>query len=282
MKTSDWSLTPSVRAISRLFYCGIIFHFLSLFLLADEPILAKDQEWGDLTGRFLFDGPPPKPMEVRIDKDEKFVKEPIYSESLVVDAKTRGIANVLLRLMPNEDAVLRIHSDYEKDQKEPVTMSVTGFRFHPHIALVRTGQPFVIRCKDPVGHNPKVDYFNNSNFSEIAPFNGTYQRVLSKPESYPSPISCSVHPWETGWVMVQDHPYMALTVPTGEFTLKNLPVGKHKFCVWHETCGFVTKATLDGRKQEWKKGRIELDIKPGRNDLGDIIVPGEILKRKDK
>ena len=43
---------------------------------------AADQQWGDLTGRFIFDGDPPKPVEMMtFEKDKRVVKEPIFSES---------------------------------------------------------------------------------------------------------------------------------------------------------------------------------------------------------
>lgn len=73
---------------------------------------------------------------------------------------------------------------------------------------------------------------------------------------------------------------MALTSTTGEFIIKNLPVGKHSFRVWHETCGFVTKVRRDGHEQQWMKGRLEIEIKPGWNDLGDVLVSNETLQRK--
>ena len=36
------------------------------------------------------------------------------------------------------------------------------------------------------------------------------------------------------WHLPLDHPYGAVTDADGNFTIKNLPVGTHKFRIWHE------------------------------------------------
>jgi hypothetical protein len=266
--------------MSRGIVVGLAFFLFCPVAFSADPLSIKDQKWGDLTGRFIFDGEPPKPIELNINKDTEAVKGPVFSESLLVDAKTRGIANVLVRLMPNKDELLQIHPHYEKNRQELVTTRIIGFRFHPHITLVRTGQTLEILSKDSVSHNSKVDFFNNLSYSDVIPANGSLRKVLSKPEPVPCPACCSIHPWESGRLVVQDHPYMTLTSPIGEFALKNLPVGKHSFCFWHETCGFVNKVRRDGKAQEWKKGRLEFEIRPGPNNLGDVLVPAELLMSK--
>jgi hypothetical protein len=155
-----------------------------------------------------------------------------------------------------------------------------GLRFQPHCVVFRTGQKLTILNKDPVGHNTPIESGKNPEFHRLIPSGGPIDKILKNSEPAPLSISCNIHPWENGYFLVQDHPYMALTSPTGEFTLKNLPLGKHSFHVWHEMGGNVTKARRNGEEQEWKKGRIELEIRPGRNDLGDVLVPAASLKRK--
>jgi hypothetical protein len=44
-----------------------------------------------------------------------------------------------------------------------------------------------------------------------------------------------------GWVVVQEHPYYAVTDVEGSFRITNVPAGKHKVEVWHETLGKQTK-----------------------------------------
>ena len=251
----------------------------SAALRAAEPSEAK-REWGDLTGRIIFDGVPPKPIELRVDKDKEVVKGPILSESLVVDAKNRGLSNVFVWLVPDPDKPPVEHPDYSKAKTEPAIIQMKGLRFQPHCVVFRTGQTLKILQKDPKGHNPRFNSLNNPEYSTLIPAGGPIDKVMKNSEPAPLPISCNIHPWMSGYFLCRDNPYMALTSPTGEFTLKNLPVGKHSFRIWHEEGGLLTKARRNGEKQEWKKGRIELEIRPGRNDLGDVLVPAASLQRK--
>lgn len=255
-----------------IFLCGAA-------LRAADPSDAK-REWGDLTGRIIFDGVPPKPVELTVNKDIEVVKGPIFGESLVVDAKTRGLANVFVWLVPDPDEPLVEHPDYAKAKTEPAIIRMKGLRFQPHCMVFRTGQTLKILQKDPKGHNPRFDSVNNTDYSSLIPAGGPIDKIMKNSEPAPLAISCSIHPWMSGYYLCRDDPYMALTASTGEFTIKNLPVGKHTFNFWHETGKHLTKARRNGEKQEWKKGRIELEIRAGRNDLGDVLVPAASLERK--
>ena len=45
----------------------------------------------------------------------------------------------------------------------------------------------------------------------------------------------------------------------------------------HACCGYVKKATVAGKEVEWLRGR-EVEIKPGKNNLGDVLVKPEVFK----
>ena len=248
-------------------------------VFADDPTASKDQQWGDLTGRFIFDGEPPKPVELIVNKDMAVAKGPIFDESLVVDAKTHGLANVFVWLIPNPDEPVEEHPDYAKSKLEPVILNRKGLRYQPHCVLFRTGQKLMILNQDPVGHHANLASIKNPEFHSLIPGGESVNKVLKNSEPVPLGIDCNIHPWMSAYFLCQDHPYMTLTSPTGEFTLKNLPVGKHSFRIWHESGGFLAKSHRNGEK-DWKMGRIELEIRPGRNDLGDVLVPAASLKRK--
>lgn len=263
----------------RQLFFAITLLGLGPVVFADDPTASKDQQWGDLTGRFIFDGEPPKPVELIVNKDMAVVKGSIFSESLVVDSKTHGLANVFIWLASDPDEPVAEHPEYAKSKKEPVVLQIKGLRFQPHCMEFRTGQTIKIMNKDPVGHNANLVGPKNLEYSTLIPAGPNIDKILKTAESAPLPISCNIHPWMSAYYLCQDHPYMALSSPTGEFTLKNLPVGKHSFNAWHESGSFLAKAHRNGEK-DWRKGRIELEIRPGRNDLGDVLVPAASLKRK--
>ena len=67
-------------------------------------------------------------------------------------------AGVAARIAANKIAA---HPDFDATKTTPATLDNKGCTFVPHIVLVRTGQPFVIKNSDPVGHNTNVKLMKN-------------------------------------------------------------------------------------------------------------------------
>ena len=78
--------------------------------------------------------------------------------------------------------------------------------------------------------------------------------------------------------MISDHPYVAVTDKDGKFELKNVPVGPHNFMFWQEKSGYLATVTIRGQEESWRRGTTEIDIKPGVNDMGTIIVKAESIQ----
>jgi len=54
-------------------------------------------------------------------------------------------------------------------------------------------------------------------------------------------VTCDVHSWMTGWIVVTDSPYVVATDVSGTFKIEGVPAGTHTLEVWHETLGRVTQ-----------------------------------------
>jgi hypothetical protein len=246
---------------------------------ASGPLTAQDDksEWGNLKATFLYDGEPPQPVRLKVDKDENVAKGPIFDRSLVVDARTKGIEYVCVWLHVEARAPLpKIHPDYAEAAKKPVAMDFLGLQLEPHIVSVRTGQPLVIGNPDPVGHNPTdITSGKNVELCRVIPAGGPFIRIMQHAEARPIPVACTIHPWESGRVIIKDHPYVGISYRDGTVLIKNLPVGKHTFSVWQECCGFVQNVKRDGKLEKWEHGRVTIDIQPGDNDLGEILCKPE-------
>ena len=79
-----------------------------------------------------------------------------------------------------------------------------------------------------------------------------------------------------GYVLVKEHPYMAVSTDDGSFIIENLPAGVPiEFQVWHETAGYVTEINKGGSPTEWSRGRFELTLTEGETDLGQVLVDPE-------
>jgi hypothetical protein len=241
-------------------------------LALGQSLHAADKaRWGDLTATFVYDGEPPERRPLRVDKDRGLYKDPILDPSLIVDAKTKGIANVVGWLhMVRGASPPAIHPGYEKSAKDEIVIDTIRGNIEPHVCLLRTSQTLHTKNSEPIGHHLNCHLFPPPNLISAS---GS-RKLQLKPESsnsQPAPVACSIHPWENGYLLVRDHPYMALSNDQGQLTINNLPVGKHTFTFWHERSGFITAVKRDGKAEKWKLGRLEVDIKPGRNDLGVIV-----------
>jgi plastocyanin len=245
---------------------ALILMTVGIFGLAS---VAQAQQWGDLEGTFLFKGTPPTPAKINPTKDPEFCgKHPLVEEQVVVNKENNGLQNVVVYLA---DATKpKIHPDYEKDAKAEVKLDNENCRFAPHVAAIRTGQTLLLGNKDPIGHNTKADFFANTPFNDLIPAGGSTKKTFAKAEGTPSPISCSIHPWMTAYLLIREDPYFAVSDKDGKIAIKNLPAGEHTFVVWSNK--FITKPTVDGKAVDWARGRVKINIKAGANSLGKVEV----------
>jgi len=241
---------------------------------------AEAAEWGDLSLRIVYDSdklPVPKPIAAAAGVAFCGGLAGLKTDDLLVNPKDRGVANVFVYLF--EDAGrFAVHPDYARSQKKEAVMANKGCVFEPKALTMQLGQTFVGTNPDPVGHNMKLDSFDNVSFNLAIGAGGKITNTFKLPEITPLKVTCTSHQWMAGLVLVRDDPYAAVSDASGKVKLANLPAGKWNFRIWHERCGFVNKATLSGKAADWPRGRIQWEIKPGPNDLGDILVKPAMFK----
>ncbi len=190
---------------------------------------------------------------------------PLPEETLIVDAETKGIANIVVYL---KKAPKDIHRDLKVSKEKQVVFDQKNCRFTPHFLLVRTDQEILVKSNDPVAHSTKITPFRNppENIT-IRPNDrvGTAMKC-NNPESVPTTVTCAFHPHMMAYWMILDHPYMAITDKEGKFKIENLPEGEYEFTVWHERVGYIERA-------------LEVVIDPDATDeLGQIEVPAAKIK----
>jgi hypothetical protein len=245
-------------------------------------------EWGDLRGRFVLDGEPPVPEKVNVTTDkEECCKHDLKVETLVVNPDNHGLQNVMIYLFQNKAGArataydkqqVPIHESYLPLAQESVKLDNNGCRFDPHVSLVWTRQTVMLGNSDPIGHNVKIDCIENVSSNDMIAAGLTQERKFDKPERLPVRVSCSIHPWMCGWMVVRDTPYMAVTDADGKFVIKNLPAGEWQFMFYHEKAGYVSDVKVHGKPEVWKRGIATLTIKSGQQDLGDVAVGLSLFK----
>ncbi len=236
--------------------------------------------WGDLKGRFIFDGKPPVPSPLEITKDEEFCgQHAVFDESLLVNPENGGLANTIVFLYTRYGQPLpRIHKSYAETAGSQVVMENSKCRFEPHICVMRTTQTLLISNSDRVGHNMKADMLTNPSFNQTIPSGNGLEIQFAMPERKPAAVTCSIHPWMKGWLMIQATPYIAISDKNGEFHLRHLPAGTWTFQAWHEKPGNVDKVSLQGQSTIWSKGRFEVTIQAETTtDLGEIKISPDLF-----
>ena len=143
--------------------------------------------------------------------------------------------------------------------------------FQPHCMKIwHTKQEFSIVNSDSVAQNVAFSPLGDVPANIVLPVGGTAAYRFGRKQNSPVPIACNYHPWERGYVLPRDNPYVDITAIDGTFHIEKLPVGEWQFQVWHEKVDYLDTP-------QWPKGRFTMTIKPGANDLGTIKIAPALL-----
>lgn len=233
---------------------------------------AAAEEWGDLVGRFVYDGKAPEPARVVIGRSVPAdVSAPQFDESLLIDQKSGGLANVVVYMRTKDVAV---HPDVEKNAADKVVLETKDVRFQPRVlGLWLPKQVLVAKNSDPMRHDAGMAPLEDKPVTRALFPGGEAQIPLARSQIVPIPVWDAFWPSMRGYVLPRDNPYFAVSGADGSFKLEKLPAGELEFQVWHERSGW---AALD----QWKKGRFTMTIKSGKNDLGEIKLPARLFEKK--
>jgi plastocyanin len=203
---------------------------LSLAAAAAGPAVA-----GDVTGRITYAGAPPAPKPIDITKDPEICgRTPLVDDALVVGAD-RGILNVVVRIADP--------GDNPKPMPAPATPAAidqNGCRFAPRIVLVPAGTPLDFVNSDGILHNIHTWSKLNPSFNRAQPkFKKVMTETFANPELFR--VTCDVHPWMTGYVVVAGHAWYAVSGADGRFRIAGVPAGTRTLEFWHERLGVQKK-----------------------------------------
>jgi hypothetical protein len=109
-----------------------------------------------------------------------------------------------------------------------------GCKFIPHVLVMSPGE-IEIKNSDDILHNMHTYSTANPAINKAQPkFKKTMTEKFEKPEIIK--VTCDVHSWMLGWIAVTPGP-AAVTDSNGVAKIENVPAGKQKVEVWHETLG---------------------------------------------
>jgi len=226
-------------------------------------VSAAAEGWGDLTGRFLYDGTPPERRKLTVDKDiECCGKFDIRDESLMV-GPDGGLANVFVYVRSRG---VEICPELEASVEKDVLLDNRDCIFIPHCMTIwYEKQQYYVVNSDPVAQNVAFTPLGDVPVNKIIPVGGEFRHQFGRKQTLPVKVACNYHPWESAYVLPLDHPYAAVSAADGTFTIPKLPAGDLEFQVWHEKIGYLDTP-------QWTGGRFEMTIQPGTNDLGTVKI----------
>jgi plastocyanin len=185
---------------------------------------------GTVTGKVVLKGAAPAAQKLAIDKDPNVCGTEQLSEELVV-GPGQGIRYAVVRL---------IGAAGTADTAKPVAIQQKGCKFAPHVVVLPKGGTLDIMNEDGLLHNLHSHSTANREFNKAQP--GFLKKVSQKfPEAEVVKLTCDVHTWMNGWLVVADEAFIAITDETGSFKLPDVPPGSYKLEVWQEKLGKQTK-----------------------------------------
>lgn len=220
------------------FYCV----FLATVFAIVNPVVGEDG-YGSVAGRVLFDGSVPQRRVIARQGTGPLPQEPVedvFDESLLVDGKSSGVANVFVWPVN----VPAIHPRYESREAVTARMDFDGLRVEPRCLLLETGQKLTFHANRGTTATAYLRTLFNQGWHIAVPGNkdeGVSLPPFERHEPHPIRVTSSLQPWLEGWIKLNDHPYAALSDDRGNFQINWLPAGDYQFMIWHEKAGYLAK-----------------------------------------
>jgi plastocyanin len=226
---------------------------LGLGLLALNVSPPEARAAGTIQGSVKLVGKAPEMAPLNMKADPFCAKQPAAKDDEVAVGAGGGLKNVVIR-------VAKGVASPPPPPSAPAVMDQNGCRYRPRVLVVQAGQTVEIRNSDSTLHNVHTykgtaTLFNLAHIQGTAPYKKKFPTVGDVVK-----FKCDVHPWMTGFVLVTDNPYHAVSGDDGSFSIPNVPPGKYTVEVWHERFGTQTKEVTvsDGKPVDLK---LELNAK---------------------
>ena len=186
-----------------------------------------------IKGVVSFSGKAPEMKVPKKRKDAEFCKTKEVKYNAVIADKGK-LAEVFVRLA--NDAV---KGDY-KAPAAHATINQTDCMYAPRIQGVVAGQTIDIKNGDATLHNVHTykgaeSWFNKPQIKGSDPI---AQEMPDEPKIIK--FTCDVHPWMRGFVIVNAHPFFAVSGADGAYTIEKVPAGEYTIEAWHPHFGLKT------------------------------------------
>jgi hypothetical protein len=189
--------------------------------------MATAQGGGTIEAAVTYNGAPVI-EKLKVNKDVEKCGTEAAIEKIVVGGN-KGLAN----------AVVSVPEAKGAPTAKKITVDQHGCKFVPHVSATTPGE-VELKNSDDILHNIHTYSTANPSINKAQPkFKKVMTEKFDKPEVIK--LTCDVHSWMLGWVAVMPNPYFGVTDANGATKIENVPPGKYKVEVWHETLGKQSK-----------------------------------------
>jgi len=200
---------------------------------------AQETPLGKLSGRVQVAGVIVKPPPLPVFKNRAYCGRVVANETMQV-AANGGLANTIITL----------HALGAPKQIQPktITLDNRACAFVPHAQIALLGGELVLKNSDPILHTVHARIGGETLFNVGLPHWRRVTERLDRPGLMR--INCDVlHTWMSAVIMVTTTPFFAVSGPSGEFAIDELPPGEYRVEAWHEKLGAKSARVVIGAGQ---------------------------------
>jgi len=184
---------------------------------------------GSIKGKVTFTGTAPDMPELKREADPFCAKTPMKDQEVVLNSNGT-LKNVAVIVQGAPAAAPEASVVTEIDQNNCM--------YAPRVITGAFGQNIKIVNSDPILHNVHTYADTKTLFNRAQPKGSpALDKTFSKDDGGIVKFKCDVHPWMTGWLLLNDNVLNAVTGDNGEFEIKGVPAGTYKIQAWQEKYG---------------------------------------------
>ncbi len=217
-------------------YAGLA--LTAVAVLAARPAV-RAPETGSIIGTVTTSNVPVLPP-LEVNKNQDYCGDEVPSEAVVATSDGR------LRY-----AVVHLDgAEFTGDlERTPIAIRNKKCAFVPHVQAGVVKSKLEVTSEDPILHNTHLFLQRGSRSRSLVnlALPGEGARLdASRATRRPGVIElkCDAHKWMSGYLLLFDHPYYAVSDAEGSFSIRDVPPGTYTVKVWHETLGELAEQVV--------------------------------------